>query len=56
MDLEDACYVPDGSSLVGLRVGNQMWRSPEGHARGPVNKPTEIFSFGVTVSIFHRAV
>ncbi|KAB8221149.1 hypothetical protein BDV33DRAFT_171110 [Aspergillus novoparasiticus] len=22
-----------------------MWRSPEAHARGPVNKPSDIFSF-----------
>ncbi|KAK5124300.1 hypothetical protein LTR85_002003 [Meristemomyces frigidus] len=47
-DIEDASYVPVGKTIIGKQVGNQMWRSPEGHARGPVNKPSDIFSFGIT--------
>jgi serine/threonine protein kinase len=27
-----------------------MWRSPEAHASGPVNKPSDMFSFGIVVS------
>ena len=50
-DLEDAAYVPPGSNIVGKQVGNEMWRSPEAHAQGPVNKPSDIFSFGVVVGI-----
>ncbi|KAK2759986.1 hypothetical protein FQN54_002722 [Arachnomyces sp. PD_36] len=46
-DIEDAAHVPTDSSIVGKQVGNMMWRSPEGHAYGPVNKPSDIFSFGI---------
>ncbi|TAQ88176.1 hypothetical protein B7494_g3490 [Chlorociboria aeruginascens] len=46
-DIEDAAYVPPGSNIVGKQVGNWMWRSPEAHAQGRVNKPSDIFSFGV---------
>jgi hypothetical protein len=49
-DIEDAAYVPPGSDIVGKQVGNWMWRSPEAHAQGRVNKPSDIFSFGVIVS------
>lgn len=49
-DIEDAAYVPPGYDIVGKQVGNQMWRSPEAHALGRVNKPSDIFSFGVVVS------
>ena len=27
-----------------------MWRGPEAHASGPVNKASDIFSFGIVVS------
>ncbi len=47
---EDAAYVPPGSNIVGKYVGNWMWRSPEAHAQSHVNKPSDIFSFGVVVS------
>ena len=50
-DIEDATYVPPGSDIVGKQVGNWMWCSPEAHAQGRVNKPSDIFSFGVTVSL-----
>jgi len=49
-DVEDACRVPPGRNIVGLQVGNWMWRSPEAHAQGPVNMPSDIFSFGLVVS------
>jgi hypothetical protein len=52
-DIEDAAYVPPGYDIVGKQVGNWMWRSPEGHARGRINKPSDIFSFGVVVSRPH---
>ncbi|KAL8967275.1 MAG: hypothetical protein Q9197_005516 [Variospora fuerteventurae] len=46
-DLEDSAYVPPGSNIRGRQVGNQNWRSPEAHAEGRVNKPSDIFSFGI---------
>lgn len=49
-DIEDAAYVPPGCDIVGRQVGNWMWRSPEAHAQGRVNKPSDMFSFGVVVS------
>lgn len=36
--------------MVGKQAGNWMWRSPEAHARGPVNKPSDVFSFALVVS------
>lgn len=35
---------------MGSQVGNQLWRSPEAHAQGPVGSPSDIFSFGIVVS------
>lgn len=49
-DIEDAAYVPSGCSIRGKQVGNWMWRSPEAHLQGRVNKPSDMFSFGVVVS------
>lgn len=49
-DLEDAAHIPAGCDMVGKQAGNWMWRSPEAHARGPVNKPSDIFSFALVVS------
>jgi len=49
-DLEDAAHIPPGSHMIGKQIGNWMWRSPEAHARGPVNKPSDIFSFALVVS------
>lgn len=49
-DLEDAAHIPPGCDMVGKQAGNWMWRSPEAHARGPVNKPSDIFSFALVVS------
>ncbi|ODH53694.1 hypothetical protein GX48_00112 [Paracoccidioides brasiliensis] len=50
-DLEDAAHIPPGSHMIGKQVGNRMWRSPEAHAEGPVNKPSDIFSFALVVSL-----
>lgn len=50
-DLEDAAYVTPGSAIVGSQVGNQLWRSPEAHAQGAVSLPSDIFSFGIVVSL-----
>lgn len=36
--------------MIGKQAGNWMWRSPEAHARGPVNKPSDVFSFALVVS------
>lgn len=50
-DLEDAAYIPPGSAMIGKQAGNSMWRSPEAHAKSPVNKPSDIFSFALVVSL-----
>jgi hypothetical protein len=49
-DIEDAVYVPPKSAIVGIQVGNQIWPSPEAHCQGQVNKPSDMFSFGIVVS------
>ena len=48
-DLESAGQVPSGKNISGALLGNWMWRSPEAHAQGRVNKPSDMFSFGVVV-------
>lgn len=45
-NIEDAAYVPPGSDII---VCTWMWRSPEAHAQGHINKSSDIFSFGVIV-------
>lgn len=50
-DLEDSTYIPPKQELRGLQVGNHLWRSPEAHVMGAINKPTDIFSFAI-VCIF----
>lgn len=54
-DLEDGACVPPGTAIVGKQAGNEMWRSPEAHARGPMSTPSDIFSFGIVVSIHARS-
>jgi serine/threonine protein kinase len=49
-DIEDAAIVPPGCAISGRQLGNWMWRSPESHAEGPMNTPSDIFSFGIVVS------
>ncbi|KAJ9375779.1 hypothetical protein DTO063F5_9176 [Paecilomyces variotii] len=56
-DLEDAAYIPPGSHMIGKQPGNWMWRSPEAHAGGSVNKPSDIFSFAlVCIYAMHKRV
>ncbi|EAW20707.1 putative calcium/calmodulin dependent protein kinase [Aspergillus fischeri NRRL 181] len=47
IDLENAAYLPKGRCIKGMLAGNDNWRSPEAHFKGELNKPTDIFSFGV---------
>jgi serine/threonine protein kinase len=50
-DIEDAAYVPEDSIIKGRQVGNWMWRSPEAHASAGVHTPSDMFSFGLVVSL-----
>lgn len=50
-DLENAAYLPKGRCIKGMLAGNDNWRSPEAHFKGELNKPSDIFSFGVVVSV-----
>ncbi|KAL2836438.1 kinase-like domain-containing protein [Aspergillus pseudodeflectus] len=43
-------------NMVGKQEGNWMWRSPEAHARGPVNKPSDIFSFALCIITLHKRI
>ncbi|GAB7349967.1 hypothetical protein MBLNU459_g0656t1 [Dothideomycetes sp. NU459] len=45
-DVENAAYLPKGRCIKGMLPGNESWRSPEGHFRGELNKPSDMFSFG----------
>ncbi|KAF2501351.1 serine/threonine protein kinase [Lophium mytilinum] len=46
IDLENSAYLPKGRCIKGMLPGNENWRSPEGHLKGELNKPTDMFSFG----------
>jgi serine/threonine protein kinase len=39
-----------GEKLLNHRMGNVMWRSPEGQTGKGIGKPSEVFSFGLVVS------
>ncbi|KAL2369381.1 hypothetical protein RJ035_003549 [Blastomyces gilchristii] len=45
IDLENAAYLPKGRCIKGMLAGNDSWRSPEGHFKGELSKPSDIFSF-----------
>lgn len=49
-DLENAAHLPKGRCIKGMLAGNDNWRSPEAHFKGELNKPTDMFSFGIMVS------
>lgn len=49
-DLENAAYLPKGRCIKGMLAGNDNWRSPGGHFKGELNKPTDVYSFGGVVS------
>ncbi|OBT74544.1 hypothetical protein VF21_07538 [Pseudogymnoascus sp. 05NY08] len=46
-DLENAAHLPKGRCIKGMLAGNDNWRSPEAHFKGELNKPTDMFSFGI---------
>lgn len=48
-DLENAAHLPKGRCIKGMLAGNDNWRSPEAHFKGELNKPTDMFSFGIMV-------
>jgi len=50
IDLENAAYLPKFRCIKRMLAGNDDWRSPEAHFKGQLNKPTDIFSFGIVVS------
>ncbi|KAJ0421741.1 kinase-like domain-containing protein [Aspergillus carlsbadensis] len=43
----DTVYLPRGSNILRREVGPWQWRSPESSVFGPVNKPSDIFSFAL---------
>ncbi|GAD96440.1 calcium/calmodulin dependent protein kinase, putative [Paecilomyces variotii No. 5] len=47
-DLENAAYLPSGRCIRGMLAGNYNWRSPEAHFKERLNKPNDMFSFGIT--------
>ncbi len=49
IDTEDAAKLKETQAIYN-QVGNVLWRSPEGQAGVCVEKPTDIWSFGATVS------
>ncbi|KAL4738847.1 kinase-like domain-containing protein [Aspergillus similis] len=58
IDLENAAYLPGGRCIKGMPAGNDNWRSPEAHLKGELNKPTDMFSFGIVCiyAILGRAI
>ena len=49
IDIENGAYLPQGRCIKGMLPGNENWRSPEGHLRGELNKPADLYSFGIVV-------
>ena len=49
-DIEHAVRVPPGNDIRDTPVGIWMWPSPEAHAQGRGNTPSDMFSFGTVVS------
>ena len=50
-DWDNAAKVTEGQAITGTQVGNVMWRSPEAHAGMRIGKASDIFSFGIIVSL-----
>lgn len=50
IDLEDACYMPEGPIVTRKLTGHDDWRSPEAYLRSRVNTSADMFSFGIVVS------
>lgn len=50
----DCALKLEDRKLLNQRMGNVMWRSPEGQLGKGVGKPSEVFSFGLLVRLlFH---
>ena len=49
-DLENAAHLPKPRCIKGMLAGNDDWRCPEGHLKGELNKPSDLYSFGLVVS------
>jgi len=48
----DCALKLESQKLLNQRMGNVMWRSPEGQLGKGVGKPSEVFSFALLVSQF----
>jgi len=48
----DCALKLEGQKLLNQKMGNVMWRSPEGQLGKGVGKPSEVFSFALLVSQF----
>lgn len=46
----DCALKLEGDKLLNHRIGNVMWRSPEGQVGKGIGKPSEVFSFGLMVN------
>jgi hypothetical protein len=40
----------EGDKLLNARIGNVMWRSPEGQIGKGIGRPSDVFSYGLLVS------
>ena len=47
---KDCALKLKGEKLLNHRIGNVMWRSPEGQLGKGIGKPSEVFSFALVVS------
>jgi hypothetical protein len=52
VDIRDAAaYVLGDCVVKGRQVGNWMWRSPDAHASAQLHTLSDMFSFGLLVSL-----
>jgi hypothetical protein len=51
----DCALKLEGPKLLNQRMGNVMWRSPEGQLGKGIGKPSEVFSFALLVSQLLRS-
>jgi hypothetical protein len=49
--LENAAHLPNGRCVKGMLSRNDNWRSPEAHFKVELSKPSDVFSFGLVVSV-----
>lgn len=47
----DCALKLEGEKTLNYKVGNVMWRSPEGQLESGVGKASEVFSFALLVSL-----